>query len=271
MTLGAEASSDSVAERYHLSWNPDSSGGALLLWCVRDSSSSVKGSNIVLNTNTMTDTVAVAITTDQAQVACGRRYERLDFGQTWRPISLGTRVCDPADNARQFAIEHVTLSRPTEVSDVDSTRWTNSPMLLGSGDTLRVRYRLRSGDSTSAGSAAWVSLEGQAGVDPTRAGGGTAASPVGVPGHIEITAAPLGPGAAAIRYGLPTAGPVTVSVYDVAGRVVRTLAKGTMERGFHDIGWNEATDAGGSISSGLYFVRVQARGGQAVARLVVLR
>jgi Secretion system C-terminal sorting domain len=54
-----------------------------------------------------------------------------------------------------------------------------------------------------------------------------------------------------IRFGLPTAGNVSLIVYDVLGREVTTLVKGTLDAGYHTATWNAS-----SVASGVYFARL---------------
>jgi len=65
---------------------------------------------------------------------------------------------------------------------------------------------------------------------------------------------------ALIRFALPTAGVARVDILDVAGRRVRSLASGPMDAGLHVLDWEGKDDAGRSISSGVYFVRLQSEG-----------
>jgi hypothetical protein len=54
-----------------------------------------------------------------------------------------------------------------------------------------------------------------------------------------------------LRFGLPTAGNVSLIVYDVLGREVTTLVRGTMDAGYHTTTWNAS-----SVASGVYFARL---------------
>jgi parallel beta-helix repeat protein len=54
-----------------------------------------------------------------------------------------------------------------------------------------------------------------------------------------------------IRFGLPTAGNVSLIVYDVLGREVTTLVRGTLDAGYHTATWNAL-----SVASGVYFARL---------------
>jgi hypothetical protein len=58
-----------------------------------------------------------------------------------------------------------------------------------------------------------------------------------------------------IRYQLPGAGPVRLTVYDILGREVATLVDGMEQQGLH-----EARFDGGGLSSGVYLYRLQTAG-----------
>jgi len=73
-----------------------------------------------------------------------------------------------------------------------------------------------------------------------------------------------------IRYSLPEAAAVTLRVYDVQGRLVRTLASNLSKpAGVHEIEWNGADNAGRPVPSGVYFYRLNA-GGETLTRKAVL-
>jgi len=61
-----------------------------------------------------------------------------------------------------------------------------------------------------------------------------------------------------IRFTLPAAGRVGVRVYDVAGRLVRVLVDAVLPAATHEAQWNGRDDAGHTVSSGVYFYRVDA-------------
>ncbi|MCP4547418.1 MAG: S8 family serine peptidase [bacterium] len=50
---------------------------------------------------------------------------------------------------------------------------------------------------------------------------------------------------------------VTIDVFDVAGRRIRTLQNGIMASGHHSVIWNGRNDQGESVSSGLYFSKIR--------------
>ena len=59
---------------------------------------------------------------------------------------------------------------------------------------------------------------------------------------------------------MPAKGDVDVRVYDARGSLVRGLAHGAREAGFHPITWNGMDDHGRTVASGVYYVRMRAAG-----------
>jgi len=70
---------------------------------------------------------------------------------------------------------------------------------------------------------------------------------------------------------LSESGPVTVELFDVTGRKVRTLLTGDMSAGRHELAWDGRDDAGRSVSAGLYFYRVQTSDGMVSRKLMLSR
>jgi fibronectin type 3 domain-containing protein len=60
-----------------------------------------------------------------------------------------------------------------------------------------------------------------------------------------------------IRYAVPAEGAaVSIRLYDIRGRLVRTLADGRRSGGTYDAVWDGRDNAGRAVSSGIYFARV---------------
>jgi hypothetical protein len=74
-----------------------------------------------------------------------------------------------------------------------------------------------------------------------------------------------------IRFSLPASGPARLVVFDAAGRVVATLAAGSMGAGEHRVFWDGRTASGASAASGVYFYRLEAKGFRDSRRMVLLR
>ena len=64
--------------------------------------------------------------------------------------------------------------------------------------------------------------------------------------------------ATTIQYALPQAADVELTVYNVVGQVVRTLVAEHQSAGRYLVTWDATDDSGHSLSSGLYFYRLQA-------------
>ncbi len=75
-----------------------------------------------------------------------------------------------------------------------------------------------------------------------------------------------------LRYAIPgSAGDVAVRlrIFDLSGRLVRTLESGTRGPGVHVLTWNGRDDAGRALGAGIYFGRVTAGPYAATRRLVL--
>ena len=60
-----------------------------------------------------------------------------------------------------------------------------------------------------------------------------------------------------IAYSVREAGPVTIDVYNVAGKVVRTLLQSELDAGTQGfVVWDGTDDAGAKCASGVYFYRM---------------
>jgi hypothetical protein len=74
-----------------------------------------------------------------------------------------------------------------------------------------------------------------------------------------------------IRYGLPKKSEVVVSIYNVSGRLVKTLYRGVQDAGTYTLEWNATDELGRPVASGTYFLRMEAGSFNALKRLMVLR
>ncbi len=61
-----------------------------------------------------------------------------------------------------------------------------------------------------------------------------------------------------IRYALPEAAHVNLSIYNVLGQRVAELTNEVQSAGFYDARWNGRNDAGAQVASGVYFYRIEA-------------
>jgi len=74
-----------------------------------------------------------------------------------------------------------------------------------------------------------------------------------------------------IAYQLPTASNVSLRVYDVTGRTVRTLQSGFQKPGAYTVNWDSRDSRGRQVARGVYFYRLDTPGFRAVKKAVVTR
>ncbi|MCK4513070.1 PKD domain-containing protein, partial [bacterium] len=64
---------------------------------------------------------------------------------------------------------------------------------------------------------------------------------------------------------------VELAVYDIGGRLVRTLVHGPTEPGRRAVAWDGRDNSGAAVSSGVYLYRLEAEGYEAVRKAVLLK
>ncbi|MCK4915208.1 MAG: T9SS type A sorting domain-containing protein, partial [Candidatus Eisenbacteria sp.] len=75
-----------------------------------------------------------------------------------------------------------------------------------------------------------------------------------------------------IAYSVREAGPVTIAVYNVAGKVVRTLLDTEVDAGASGyVVWDGANDGGMKCASGVYFYRIAAPGFKETRKMIMLK
>ena len=74
-----------------------------------------------------------------------------------------------------------------------------------------------------------------------------------------------------LRYDLPEDALVNITIYDIMGRIVRTLINSQQNAGFKSIQWNATNDAGSPLSAGLYLYKIQADNFVQTRKMVLLK
>ncbi|SVD43743.1 uncharacterized protein METZ01_LOCUS396597, partial [marine metagenome] len=74
-----------------------------------------------------------------------------------------------------------------------------------------------------------------------------------------------------IRFDLPSSADVDLSLYNLAGQQVATLASGLREAGSYNLVWDGRDDAGRDLASGMYFYRLIAGDRVETRKLMLLR
>ena len=74
-----------------------------------------------------------------------------------------------------------------------------------------------------------------------------------------------------IDYTVDEDGAVYLGVYDISGRLVRTLVDRRMRSGAHSAEWDGRDNQGHSVASGIYFYRLTAGKASLARKAVLLR
>jgi hypothetical protein len=74
-----------------------------------------------------------------------------------------------------------------------------------------------------------------------------------------------------IRFGLPSAGQVRLSVFNVLGQKVIDLVDGEMLAGVHEVIWDGRNEDGQAVSSGLYFYRLETAGFSQSRKMLLIK
>ncbi len=73
-----------------------------------------------------------------------------------------------------------------------------------------------------------------------------------------------------IRYGLPMTSNVNLAIYDITGKLVKTLINSTENPGYHRIIWNGVDNTGKRAGAGLYFIRFESAHYTATQKLILI-
>jgi len=72
-----------------------------------------------------------------------------------------------------------------------------------------------------------------------------------------------------MAYSLAKSSQVEISIYNLKGQLVRTLFKGTLNKGEHALTWEGSDDTGRQVGSGLYLLQLKMEGRKAISRKVI--
>ncbi len=74
-----------------------------------------------------------------------------------------------------------------------------------------------------------------------------------------------------ISFRIAENGPASLRIYDVSGRLVRTLVDGVVEAGTHEMAWDGRTVDGRAAASGIYFMRLETGDFMQVRQMTLVR
>ncbi|MBM3286735.1 MAG: T9SS type A sorting domain-containing protein [Candidatus Eisenbacteria bacterium] len=178
------------------------------------------------------------------------RIDREEGAEDWSAtLSLPEGVPIPLGPGQMIpcrATVTPTVTRPLGRVDVECFLYTPSGVLVRETGGITLCVRVRGASHVSREAADGPSLE----LAPARP------NPFG-----DQTT---------IRYALPRDGEIDLRVFDVNGRLVKTLFAGHRAGGWHQETWSSRNDAGMQVASGIYYCRLTVDGGQRRARSIVL-
>jgi hypothetical protein len=94
-------------------------------------------------------------------------------------------------------------------------------------------------------------------------------------GPTSISMSPASPNpfssSTTIRLFLPRPAPVSLEIYDVAGRRVRTLISGSLGPGRHTFSWDGLNSSGNEVSQGIYFLKMISGEHHRTGKVVILK
>jgi hypothetical protein len=74
-----------------------------------------------------------------------------------------------------------------------------------------------------------------------------------------------------IKYDLPKDAMVTINIYDVLGRMIKSLLNDNQTAGYHSLQWDATNDIGEGVSAGMYIYTIQAGEYQSTKKMVLLK
>ncbi len=78
-------------------------------------------------------------------------------------------------------------------------------------------------------------------------------------------------GTTTLSFGIPASGAARVTLYDVRGKLVRTLVAGARAAGPQEVTWDGNDERGQRLPSGVYFARLEAHGAVVTRKVVLIR
>ena len=74
-----------------------------------------------------------------------------------------------------------------------------------------------------------------------------------------------------INFALPKSSEVTVNIFNSRGQLIRTLANGVMNAGFHQIAWDGRNSTGTKVTSGVYLYQLKTENSNQVKKMILAK
>ena len=74
-----------------------------------------------------------------------------------------------------------------------------------------------------------------------------------------------------IQFGIPTEEYVSIEIFNISGKKVRSLSTGVISAGYHEVMWDGKNDNGIQIPTGIYFCKISSRNFQKNIRMLYIK
>ena len=74
-----------------------------------------------------------------------------------------------------------------------------------------------------------------------------------------------------ILYSLAKPGHVSLKIYDISGRVIKTLVHGEKSEGIYSVTWSGCADNNQQVATGIYFISLASSNFTAVNKVILVR
>ncbi|MBC8256508.1 MAG: T9SS type A sorting domain-containing protein [Candidatus Marinimicrobia bacterium] len=74
-----------------------------------------------------------------------------------------------------------------------------------------------------------------------------------------------------LSFSVPVESHISLKVYDMAGRLVRTLVDSNLKMGYHNLEWNGLDNSGHAVSSGMYIYSLRGEGVSITKKMVMMK
>jgi len=139
------------------------------------------------------------------------------------------------------------------------------------GNAVHLRFRVNSDPGTRLAGLDMDSLRVMV-YDPAAQPSPVAVEDGPLPSRLALSAPSPSPvhGTARFSFALPVPGAVRLELFDLAGRHVATIARGTLPAGHYVREWDGMDDAGREAPAGVYLARLAGDGGEETRRFAVI-
>jgi hypothetical protein len=242
--------------------------------------SDVNGDKLVATISDLVRMISILVSGGVSKVvATGETAGDVHISQATDGLTLSYRTDVPVGGML------VTLKsdEPIDLAAISSPATNMTVTSTQDGDLTKVLVYSMTGESMPAGDFTFLSLEGLencqvTSIDMSSADGrymtvSLAAGVETLPTDFTLQQNypnPFNP-ETRIEFSLPNAGEISLVVYDVLGRSVRTLASGSYPAGNHAVRWDSRDNSGQTVASGVYFYRLESSGKATTRKMMLVK